>query len=776
MRPLLLITFCFFALYTYSQQHYTGYSSDNFNGYTGSYTNPASIANSVNKFSLTGSIIGLSSNNFLGDDTNPISQAFNNQQQRYREHISQGYNMNNLSFDIIGAYYEINHENSIGYSLRVRQFGNIDGLSNVLTNAIDNGYDDTKPVGTGIAIDGYNFSQFIYTEHRFNYARVIQDDRSPHFFKGGVALKLINGIDATYLYANDGDYEFLDQFSAATDFSDVEFRYGRAEKENSFSSRSLGFGLDLGAVYEYRPDKKKYLYDMDGETNIERYDQKKYLYKLGASITDIGRVRFAKDPNSFDFRNTGNPVNIDYISTFGASNEGNNSLFKTFDSLAANGIPLDDNDENFNMNLPTLLNLQADYNIWRSFYVNWTSAIPLKRRRDPHKAHFKAIHSITPRYESQKVSVMLPMTFQRNAQFNVGFAVRLDIYDGIGVFFGTNNFSGFFGKRASYTNNAYGGLSYAIPYKIPKDTDGDKVSDPVDECVYDPGPYSLNGCPDTDGDGIVDKEDHCIYDPGPAKHNGCPDRDGDGVIDMNDQCPDLPGLPVHYGCPDSDGDGVIDIVDQCPDEPGIELNNGCPYEMPQCCTEDRDGDGIPDEVDECPETPGSMYNRGCPIDSTNINTIDLQERKEEKDPNNTRNDIEEIKEDQEDVDRNPEEGTMIQDYNSSNSIERLNVYFNFDDATVSERYDKEIRALAAKYDEGYRFVVIGHTDHRGSETYNLILSKKRAEVVSRKLGANSIDNELINVYYYGEWKPLKSNDNKEGRNFNRRVEILVERL
>ena len=128
------------------------------------------------------------------------------------------------------------------------------------------------------------------------------------------------------------------------------------------------------------------------------------------------------------------------------------------------------------------------------------------------------------------------------------------------------------------------------------------------------------------------------------------------------------------------------------------------------------------------------------------------------------------------VDRNPEEGTMIQDYNSSNSIERLNVYFNFDDATVSERYDKEIRALAAKYDEGYRFVVIGHTDHRGSETYNLILSKKRAEVVSRKLGANSIDNELINVYYYGEWKPLKSNDNKEGRNFNRRVEILVERL
>ena len=77
------------------------------------------------------------------------------------------------------------------------------------------------------------------------------------------------------------------------------------------------------------------------------------------------------------------------------------------------------------------------------------------------------------------------------------------------------------------------------------------------------------------------------------------------------------------------------------------------------------------------------------------------------------------------------------------------------------------------FDSQYQIIIIGHTDNDGEENYNLILSKKRAETVRRKIEAFGAKNDQIELYYYGEWKPLKDNNNKEQKGFNRRVEIQV---
>ena len=90
------------------------------------------------------------------------------------------------------------------------------------------------------------------------------------------------------------------------------------------------------------------------------------------------------------------------------------------------------------------------------------------------------------------------------------------------------------------------------------------------------------------------------------------DSDGDGVTDDMDQCPDTPaGVAVDKaGCPlDSDGDGVADYLDKCPDTPeGVEVNaDGCPL--------DSDGDGVADYLDKCPKTPkgAKVDENGCQI-------------------------------------------------------------------------------------------------------------------------------------------------------------------
>src|SRR5690606_1903090 len=69
--------------------------------------------------------------------------------------------------------------------------------------------------------------------------------------------------------------------------------------------------------------------------------------------------------------------------------------------------------------------------------------------------------------------------------------------------------------------------------------------------------------------------------------------------------------------------------------------------------------------------------------------------------------------------------------------------------------------------------VQGHTDSKGSETYNQTLSEKRAGSVSTYLTANQINAGRITTKGFGETLPEYDNETEEGRAQNRRVEFLI---
>ena len=106
------------------------------------------------------------------------------------------------------------------------------------------------------------------------------------------------------------------------------------------------------------------------------------------------------------------------------------------------------------------------------------------------------------------------------------------------------------------------------------------------------------------------------------------------------------------------------------------------------------------------------------------------------------------------------------------SLKPLMFILTANDATLTNSYNDQIIELVNRYDfsdgSAYQIIIVGHTDNDGDENYNLILSKKRAETVRRKLETFGAKYEQIEVYYYGEWKPLKDKDNKEQKGFNRR--------
>ncbi|AKF09534.1 OmpA family protein [Sandaracinus amylolyticus] len=73
-------------------------------------------------------------------------------------------------------------------------------------------------------------------------------------------------------------------------------------------------------------------------------------------------------------------------------------------------------------------------------------------------------------------------------------------------------------------------------------------------------------------------------------------------------------------------------------------------------------------------------------------------------------------------------------------------------------------------------VVEGHTDSRGSDSYNQQLSQRRAEAVRDYLIAEGVPAARLQAVGRGEAEPVDSNDSAEGRANNRRVEIHLQAM
>jgi outer membrane protein OmpA-like peptidoglycan-associated protein len=88
---------------------------------------------------------------------------------------------------------------------------------------------------------------------------------------------------------------------------------------------------------------------------------------------------------------------------------------------------------------------------------------------------------------------------------------------------------------------------------------------------------------------------------------------------------------------------------------------------------------------------------------------------------------------------------------------------------------KELNLLADYFlkKEKLSIIIEGHTDSRGSDYANLVLSNRRAESVKRYLVKKGIHINRIKTVGHGESKPIASNNTEEGRKLNRRTEIYI---
>jgi len=276
------------------------------------------------------------------------------------------------------------------------------------------------------------------------------------------------------------------------------------------------------------------------------------------------------------------------------------------------------------------------------------------------------------------------------------------------------------------------------------DTDGDGLMDGEEVNQYYTNPLN----PDTDSDDLIDGDEVHKYQTGPNKA----DTDGDGLKD-GDEVMKYKSDPLNS---DTDGDGLndgdevmkykTDPVKTDTDGDGLEDGNEVMRYKSNPLKTDTDGDGLKDgdEVMKHKTDPVKADTDGGTVD-------DGTEVKRGTNPLDSADDVVKI--------------------NAPIVLEGITFATNKFDVTPESEKVLMGTLKTLQVNKDITVEISGHTDNVGSNEYNQNLSQRRADAVKAWLVSKGISADRITAVGYGENHPRVSNDTKENRRLNRRIEF-----
>ena len=662
---------------------------------------------------------------------------------------------------------------------------------------------------------GINFSH--YREYALGFAREINEKLTV-----GGKFKYLYGMENVWTEKSDISLTTDPNDFAITAKSDIKVNTSGVDssstsdinvKDYLFKKKNKGMGIDLGGVYKYT-DKISFsasIIDLgfikwkDGISNYVSDNPNGQFTYHGLDLNQVFNEDSTNNPGDVIADSLAeifkvNTVHNSYktkLSTqiyLGAnyyiaekSNAGLLLYSQIFDKSIHPGLAL-----SFNQRVGRWFNVSASYSIYNRSYNNIGLGFAING--GPVQLYIVS---------DNVLGAVFPQN-TKNLHLHFGFNIT------IGRESADKDNDGITDKKDDCPDIA--GL---IELKGCPDKDHDGIADKDDACPDDSGLVKFKGCPDKDGDGITDKEDACPEVAGLADLKGCPDKDGDGVTDKEDACPDEKGLANFKGCPDKDGDGVMDKEDACPDVAGLAAFKGCP---------DKDGDGVEDKTDLCPDKPGPASNKGCPeaklllvdlqgntlgtavrgkdgsyafvglpfdqnmlfkLEGENIDSIleltiivGTESRKAVRLASEKTFHFVLLPSEVNTMKTNESQDVAVKlDQKEAEVLKKA--FNNLEFATAKDIIKEgsfasldELAALMAKK-SNWKLKISGHTDNKGDAVANLKLSEKRSEAVKKYLIGKGIGADRFKVEWFGSTRPLVDNKTEEGRQKNRRVEMVI---
>lgn len=300
-------------------------------------------------------------------------------------------------------------------------------------------------------------------------------DNDTEFWKVGVTFKRLVGLYSGYINIHSSDYlittdpvwehqrYLIDAENLDADYgfvTDEAFRDFKPSPGWLFGKDAPGggWGMDVGVVYEYRPDAHKYRYRANGQSTSDA-SQNKYLYRVAVSLTDFGRVKFQNQfyVSTYSIRNGRDVLTYDEYSELKGIDNFFNSVESSFSNALAKG------EKNYNVSLPMALQASVDYRLKFNTFVNVLWVQDLKSRNRFNNMHTGSMLAVTPRYEHRWYELSVPISVLNNYRsVGVGLAGRVGP-----LWVGTDHLTALLniGKPKSFT--LYGGVSFGLGKKGP---------------------------------------------------------------------------------------------------------------------------------------------------------------------------------------------------------------------------------------------------------------------------------------------------------------------
>ena len=467
-------------------QQWLGISGSNYAGTNSVYNNPANITDSRYKLyvNLLANDIFLA-NNYVGYDapysmlklfTNSAAQEYRNSKNiiifknayydinlgRESYHLNAQNDLRGPSF-----LYTINSKRSIGLLSRIRTIVNFTDAPITLANLVRLGTDTLLLKNQDFTVLNSALNINSYAELGISYGQILKDE-DEDFIKVGITLKRVVGIYNAHINIKEAEYDIINDPAEPKkqilriDKLKAEYGYTTEASVNNtkpsfpwiFGNQSAGggWGVDLGIVYEYRPEVRKYRYREKGKEKLDP-SKNKYEFKVGISLLDIGGINYN---NPFYVRNWDVDIqNKEFKSGDVSQVEGTDDAFKRINQVV--GLNDDQSVHNFTTGLPTVFQINLDYHVRDKFYVNslWVQGL---RGNNSLSMKMPSSLSITPRWESKWIEVGIPLALLDNySSFTFGLGARLGP-----LFFGTDNLGSFLNINRPRGTDLYFGISVPI--------------------------------------------------------------------------------------------------------------------------------------------------------------------------------------------------------------------------------------------------------------------------------------------------------------------------
>jgi hypothetical protein len=242
-------------------------------------------------------------------------------------------------------------------------------------------------------------------------------------------MNILSGKGSAYLDFSNINFSYSNGVLSDVDLS---FRMAVSEEVDNVVNEekiplfnTFGLGTDIGITY----------------MRLKQADNKKnYSYKVGFSLNELGKIKYNAS--------VGNEVNVrvDQVSKESFSNiesfaQLKDTLISVFD------ITLDETDK-VTTRLPLDINLYADIHLHNRFYVHvaYTRQITYYGQEKYEDLCYNQYY-IVPRYESEKIGVYMPITYNKFLDLETGIAFRWKP-----LVIGSGNLFSYFFKGENRTN------------------------------------------------------------------------------------------------------------------------------------------------------------------------------------------------------------------------------------------------------------------------------------------------------------------------------------